>query len=105
MADLKGAICGLGNPLLDISAHVDQAFLDKYQVLTDMLGRLPPQMQWSELARIAPRDSRQTLLMRRSSWRLRSWRSRTTSPCTRWAFPHASGAAVSYVGSMLAVQS
>ncbi len=32
MADLQGAICGLGNPLLDISAHVDQAFLDKYQV-------------------------------------------------------------------------
>ena len=33
MADLQGAICGLGNPLLDISAHVDPAFLDKYQVL------------------------------------------------------------------------
>jgi hypothetical protein len=29
---LEGAILGLGNPLLDISAVVDQAFLDKYEV-------------------------------------------------------------------------
>lgn len=32
MADLQGALLGMGNPLLDISAHVDQAFLDKYEV-------------------------------------------------------------------------
>lgn len=25
-------ILGMGNPLLDISAHVDQAFLDKYGI-------------------------------------------------------------------------
>ena len=32
MAESTASIVGLGNPLLDISAHVDQAFLDKYQV-------------------------------------------------------------------------
>lgn len=32
MANLEGALVGLGNPLLDISAVVDQAFLDKYDV-------------------------------------------------------------------------
>jgi hypothetical protein len=26
---LKGALLGFGNPLLDISAHVDKAYLDK----------------------------------------------------------------------------
>jgi adenosine kinase len=29
---LQGSILGMGNPLLDISAVVDQAFLDKYGV-------------------------------------------------------------------------
>jgi hypothetical protein len=29
---LKGALLGMGNPLLDVSSNVDQAFLDKYQV-------------------------------------------------------------------------
>jgi hypothetical protein len=29
---LKGALLGMGNPLLDVSASVDQAFLDKYEV-------------------------------------------------------------------------
>lgn len=29
---LVGALLGMGNPLLDISAVVDQAFLDKYEV-------------------------------------------------------------------------
>jgi hypothetical protein len=29
---LVGCLLGLGNPLLDISAVVDQAFLDKYEV-------------------------------------------------------------------------
>lgn len=29
---LVGALLGMGNPLLDISAVVDQAFLDKYGV-------------------------------------------------------------------------
>lgn len=29
---LKGALLGLGNPLLDVSSNVDQAFLDKYGV-------------------------------------------------------------------------
>ncbi len=32
MANVEGALVGLGNPLLDISAVVDQAFLDKYEV-------------------------------------------------------------------------
>jgi hypothetical protein len=31
-AGLVGSLLGLGNPLLDISAVVDQAFLDKYDV-------------------------------------------------------------------------
>ncbi|KAF8064558.1 ADK1 [Scenedesmus sp. PABB004] len=29
---LKGALLGMGNPLLDVSSNVDQAFLDKYQL-------------------------------------------------------------------------
>lgn len=29
---LKGALLGMGNPLLDVSSNVDQAFLDKYEV-------------------------------------------------------------------------
>ncbi len=33
MAGVEGALVGLGNPLLDISAVVDQAFLDKYEVI------------------------------------------------------------------------
>jgi adenosine kinase len=33
MAGLKRVLLGMGNPLLDVSAAVDQAFLDKYQVL------------------------------------------------------------------------
>lgn len=32
MANFDGALVGLGNPLLDVSAVVDQAFLDKYDV-------------------------------------------------------------------------
>ncbi len=32
MAGLEGAFLCLGNPLLDVSAVVDQAFLDKYEV-------------------------------------------------------------------------
>lgn len=32
MPGLKGTLLGLGNPLLDVSSTVDQAFLDKYQV-------------------------------------------------------------------------
>ena len=32
MAGLEGAILGAGNPLLDLSAVVDQALLDKYGV-------------------------------------------------------------------------
>ena len=28
--DMAGALMGLGNPLLDISADVDQSVLDKY---------------------------------------------------------------------------
>jgi adenosine kinase len=32
MSGLVGALLGMGNPLLDISAVVDQAFLDKYEV-------------------------------------------------------------------------
>lgn len=29
---LKGALLGMGNPLLDVSSNVDQAFLDKYEL-------------------------------------------------------------------------
>jgi adenosine kinase len=32
MSGLVGSLLGLGNPLLDVSAVVDQAFLDKYEV-------------------------------------------------------------------------
>lgn len=32
MAGLEGSILCLGNPLLDVSANVDQAFLDQYEV-------------------------------------------------------------------------
>jgi hypothetical protein len=32
MPGLKGALLGMGNPLLDVSCNVDQAFLDKYGV-------------------------------------------------------------------------
>jgi hypothetical protein len=32
MSGLRGVLLGLGNPLLDVSAVVDQAFLDKYDV-------------------------------------------------------------------------
>jgi hypothetical protein len=32
MSGLKGVLLGMGNPLLDVSANVDQAFLDKYGV-------------------------------------------------------------------------
>lgn len=32
MAGLQGVLLGMGNPLLDISAVVDQALLDKYKV-------------------------------------------------------------------------
>eukprot|EP01023_Acetabularia_acetabulum_P027410 TRINITY_DN2595_c0_g1_i1.p1 TRINITY_DN2595_c0_g1~~TRINITY_DN2595_c0_g1_i1.p1 ORF type:complete len:373 (+),score=83.12 TRINITY_DN2595_c0_g1_i1:39-1157(+) len=32
MSGLKNVLLGLGNPLLDISANVDQAFLDKYEI-------------------------------------------------------------------------
>jgi len=35
---LVGALLGMGNPLLDISAVVDQAFLDKYDVSGGMAG-------------------------------------------------------------------
>lgn len=31
-AALQGSLLGIGNPLLDISAVVDQGFLDKYGV-------------------------------------------------------------------------
>jgi adenosine kinase len=34
MAGLEGALLGMGNPLLDVSSVVDQAFLDKYGVRT-----------------------------------------------------------------------
>lgn len=34
MPGLKGALLGMGNPLLDVSSNVDQAFLDKYGVRT-----------------------------------------------------------------------
>ncbi len=37
MANFEGALVGLGNPLLDVSAVVDQAFLDKYDVRSDLL--------------------------------------------------------------------
>lgn len=32
MPGLTGALLGMGNPLLDVSCNVDQAFLDKYGV-------------------------------------------------------------------------
>ncbi len=32
MSVSSGYILGIGNPLLDISAHVDQEFLDKYGI-------------------------------------------------------------------------
>ncbi len=32
VAGLKGVLVGMGNPLLDISAVVDQEFMDKYGV-------------------------------------------------------------------------
>jgi adenosine kinase len=35
MSGLNGVVLGLGNPLLDVSAVVDQAFLDKYDVRPD----------------------------------------------------------------------
>lgn len=38
---LKGALLGMGNPLLDVSSTVDQAFLDKYQVLITVAGGTP----------------------------------------------------------------
>jgi hypothetical protein len=33
MSEYEGALLGMGNPLLDIINDVDQAFLDKYQVI------------------------------------------------------------------------
>lgn len=52
MADLQGALLGMGNPLLDISAHVDQAFLDKYELkLADqILAEEKHQPLYKELA-------------------------------------------------------
>ena len=38
MAGLEGAILGAGNPLLDLSAVVDQALLDKYGVSSGRHG-------------------------------------------------------------------
>jgi len=45
--DLQGVLLGIGNPLLDISAHVPQQFLDKYElktanaILADPVKHLP----------------------------------------------------------------
>lgn len=39
MAGLDGALVGAGNPLLDLSAVVDQPLLDKYGVSGDPLDR------------------------------------------------------------------
>jgi len=32
--DLHGVLLGIGNPLLDISAHVPQQFLERYELKT-----------------------------------------------------------------------
>jgi hypothetical protein len=43
MASFDGALVGLGNPLLDVSAVVDQAFLDKYDVRSALLSQVTTQ--------------------------------------------------------------
>jgi hypothetical protein len=40
MTSHDGALVGLGNPLLDISAVVDQAFLDKYDVRDALMSQI-----------------------------------------------------------------
>jgi hypothetical protein len=42
MAELRGVLLGMGNPLLDVSAVVDQAFLDKYDVRYSVHKRAAP---------------------------------------------------------------
>ena len=42
MPGLQGVLLGMGNPLLDLSAVVDQAFLDKYGVSVVVRGRGVP---------------------------------------------------------------
>lgn len=40
---LKRVLLGMGNPLLDISAQVDQAFLDKYKVINGARNPMSPE--------------------------------------------------------------
>lgn len=37
MSGLVGSLLGLGNPLLDVCADVDQQFLDQYDVSDDLM--------------------------------------------------------------------
>ena len=49
MPGLQGVLLGMGNPLLDVSAVVDQAFLDKYGVSGRVKGL--GGLRWLWLAR------------------------------------------------------
>jgi hypothetical protein len=51
---LKGALLGMGNPLLDVSSNVDQAFLDKYEVRR-RLGCAPALRRLRRVACDSPR--------------------------------------------------